>query len=354
MTAALLAWYRRHQRDLPWRRGSDPYRVWVSEVMLQQTQVATVIPYFERFIEHFPDVAALAAADEHTVIKLWEGLGYYARVRNLHRAARVVVDQFDGVVPADPDAFRTLPGVGEYIGAAVGSIAFGHPLAVVDGNVKRVLARIYAIDIPVDRAAAGHAFRERADALLDRDDPSSFNQAMMELGALICRPAAPRCEECPVREGCRAREDGTQADFPVKAKKKSTPLVRVAVGVISRDGRMLITRRAPQGLLGGLWEFPGGKIRDGETAEAALRREIREEVGLDVDVTGHVTRVRHAYSHFRVELEVFRCEPRDGRGVILDGPVDHRWIVHEEIGEYAFPKANHKFIPLLADSGDPS
>lgn len=347
ITTALQQWYSRSHRDLPWRRTRDPYRVWVSEVMLQQTQVATVIPYFERFVSRFPDVAALAAAGEDEVIKLWEGLGYYARVRNLHRAAREVVDRFDGVVPGDPDAFRSLPGVGEYICAAVQSIAFGRPLAVVDGNVKRVLARLFLVDSPVNRSSAHREFRERAAGLLDPGDPSSYNQAMMELGALVCRPVSPLCGECPVAAHCEAFRVGAQARYPVKVKRKPVPEYHVAVGVVENCGRMLITRRPPEGLLGGLWEFPGGRIRDGETPEEAVRREIREEVGLDVSVSGFVTRVRHAYSHFRVEIDVFRCRPRGGAEVVLDGPTDYRWIAPEETDDYAFPGANRKFIPLL-------
>jgi A/G-specific adenine glycosylase len=349
ITPPLMEWYRRRQRDLPWRRTRDPYPVWVSEVMLQQTQVATVIPYFERWMARFPDLASLAGADENAVIKAWEGLGYYARVRNLHRAAREVVERFGGVVPDDPDTFRELPGVGEYICAAVQSIAFGHPLAVVDGNVKRVLARVFAIDAPVNRASTHREFRDRARELLDPSDPSTFNQAMMELGALVCRPSSPECPACPASPQCRARLKQRQSDFPVRAPSKPVPTRRVAVGVIEHNGRMLIVRRPQDGLLGGLWEFPGGKIEEGESAEDAVRREIMEEVGMEVEVTSFVTRVRHAYSHFKVELDVFRCRPRGTPAVSLSGPTDHRWIVHEEIADYAFPRANHKFIPTLSE-----
>lgn len=348
----VLEWYRRHRRDLPWRDDPSPYRVWVSEVMLQQTQVATVIPYFERFMARFPTIEDLAAADDGDVIKAWEGLGYYARARNLHRAARVVLERHGGRVPGDPEAFRALPGVGEYICAAVQSICFGHPMAVVDGNVRRVLARLFEIDHPVGTAAAARAFRERAHEILVADDASSFNQGMMELGALVCRPTSPRCEECPLSPPCGARRRGTQVGFPVKPPKRRVPEVRAAVGVIESNGRMLITRRPDDGLLGGLWEFPGGKIEAGESPEAALEREIREEVGLDVEVIGFVARVRHAYTHFKVELDVFRCRPRGAAEVTLNGPTDHRWIAREEIADYAFPKANHKFFPFLDD--DPS
>ncbi len=346
--SCLLDWYDRNRRDLPWRQSTDPYRVWVSEVMLQQTQVRTVVPYFERFIARFPDIAALAGADGHAAIKMWEGLGYYARVRNLQRAARIVVDN-GGRIPDDPTAFRELPGVGEYICSAVQSIAFGHPLAVVDGNVKRVLARLFAIGAPVNRSPAHKLFRERADFLLDRNNPSRFNQAMMELGALVCRPTSPDCRKCPLSDHCRAARAGLQEQYPVKEKRPPVPSHRIAVGVVERGNRVLITRRPPEGLLGGLWEFPGGKIEDGETPEAAVTREIKEEAGLDIEVTSFVARVRHAYSHFKVELEVYRCRLRGGAEVHLNGPTDYRWIVREEFENYAFPKANHKFIPFLTE-----
>jgi A/G-specific adenine glycosylase len=349
----LLGWYQRNCRDLPWRSSPTPYGVWVSEVMLQQTQVRTVVPYFVRFLKRFPDVVALAAADDDEVIKAWEGLGYYARARNLVRAARVVVAEHRGVVPDDPDTFRALPGVGEYICAAVQSIAFDHPLAVVDGNVKRVLARLFAIEAPINKSSSQRRFRELAQALVDSERAGTFNQAMMELGALVCRPATPKCGECPLHAHCDAKQTNRQSHFPVKERMRPVPRHRVAVGVVRSGERMLITKRPNEGLLGGLWEFPGGKIRDGETPEAAVVREIKEEVGLDVEVTGFVARVQHAYTHFKVDLEVYRCRPVGSAQVVLEGPVDYRWIIRDQIEDFAFPRANHKFIPFLDDgAGD--
>ena len=314
--------------------------------MLQQTQVATVIPYYEKFVARFPDVAALADAPLDDVLKAWEGLGYYARARNLHAAAREVVSRFDGRVPADSADFRTLPGVGEYIGAAVSSIAFSVPLAVVDGNVKRVIARLFALEESIDRPSGARMVRRHAESLLERTRPGDFNQSVMELGAMICRPASPSCETCPVSGECAARATGAPMSFPRRDPGRAVPTQKIAVGVVRRDGRVLITRRAESGMLGGLWEFPGGKVADGETPEEACRREIREEVSLDVEVGERVARVKHAYTHLRVELEVFECRYAGGE-VRLNGPTDHRWILLEETGRYAFPKANHKFIKLL-------
>lgn len=349
MTAAEIArlrrllnrWYRANRRELPWRETRDPYRIWVSEVMLQQTQVKTALPYYRRFLRRFPTLRRLAAADEGAVLKCWEGLGYYARARNLHRAAARVTAA-GGRVPDRWDAFRALPGVGDYIAAAVLSIAFGRPHAVVDGNVKRVLARLLALDAP----AAARLFQSHADRLLDRSRPGDFNQALMELGALVCTPRAPACDRCPIEALCRARLDGTVDHFPRRAPARRIPEVEATVGVIVRNGRVLVTRRLPGGLLGGLWEFPGGKIEPGEAPAAACGREIAEEVGLRVEVGEALAEVRHAYSHFRVRLHVFLCRHRGGR-VRLNGPAAFRWVRLEELDGLALPKANHKFLPQV-------
>ncbi len=317
--------------------------------MLQQTQVRTVIPYYTSFLRRFPDIRALARADEDAVLKAWEGLGYYARARNLHRAAGMVVREHGGVVPDDPAAFRRLPGAGEYITAAVQSIAFGRALPVVDGNVRRVIARLLALDAPPASAAGRRAVSHAAGVLLSPRRPGDHNQAMMELGATVCRPRAPRCAECPLRRHCRAFASGTPEAWPRRSPRRAVARRRVAVGVVVRRGRLLITRRDSRGLLGGLWEFPGGGIRDGESPEAACAREILEETGLRVHVGRHVARVRHAYSHLHVEIDVFLCRAPRGR-VRLRGPVDHRWVRPDELDDFAFPTANRKFFPRLREA----
>ena len=317
--------------------------------MLQQTQVATVIPYYARFLDRFPDVRALAHAPIDDVLKQWEGLGYYARARNLHRAANEVMARHGGRIPDDPVAFAALPGVGPYMTAAVQSIAFGAPLAVVDGNVKRVIARLFAIADSVDRRAGSRAVEALAQAILDTGDPGAFNQAVMELGALVCRPVNPACADCPVMSACAAFASGDPEAYPVRDPRREVPRAHIAVGVISDGARVLITRRAESGMLGGLWEFPGGKVRRGEAPASACRREIREEVGLRVDVKERIARVQHAYSHLTVDIDVFRCLYRGG-DIVLDGPTDHRWITLEEARDFAFPKANHKFMPALRDA----
>jgi len=343
----LLKWFEQRQRRLPWRDTHDPYCIWVSEVMLQQTQVKTVVPYYSKFLSKFPDVRRLAEADLQRVLKVWEGLGYYARARNLHRAAGMVVEMHNGNVPATWKMFRTLPGVGDYIASAVMSIAFQQAYSVVDGNVKRVLARLFQIEAPVNQSTAYKAFKVHADKLLDPNAPGIYNQAVMELGALVCKPGTPECSACPVRGMCAAEQTRTTADYPVRVIKKAVPEYHVATGVIRKNGRMLITRRKPAGLLGGLWEFPGGRVRDNETPEAACLREIREETGLTVEMQSHLTRVRHAYSHFKIVMDVYCCRYVSG-DVMLDGPTDYRWIRLDEIDSYPFPGANLKFIPQLA------
>lgn len=345
----LLIWYHDTHRQLPWRETSDPYAIWVSEVMLQQTQVTTVVPYYHRFMARFPTVMDLAHADQEQVLKLWEGLGYYARARNLHKAARVVVEKYNGKIPGDKKGFKSLPGVGDYIAAAVLSIAFDLPLAVVDGNVKRVLARLFTMDFPVNHPPCHGQFQAVADRLLDPLRPSFFNQAVMELGALVCVPQSPRCGVCPLSHLCVAFKTDAVPHYPRRNKTKPVPTHHIAVGVVKKGDRLLITRRKQEGLLGGLWEFPGGKVEKGETPEAACVRELLEETGLVVFVDSHLTRITHAYTHFKIKMDVYCCHYVANR-VKLNGPVDHRWIFPSEIEQYPFPKANLKFIHLLMDS----
>jgi A/G-specific adenine glycosylase len=342
----LRTWFLEKRRDLPWRETDDPYHIWISEVMLQQTQVKTVVPYFQRFIERYPDIPTLARASLQDVLKSWEGMGYYARARNLHAAARTLIGNGKTAVPAEHDELKKLKGIGDYIAAAVSSIAFGEPRAVVDGNVKRVLSRLLAIETPVNSSIAGRVFGEVAQRLLDERHPGDFNQAMMELGATVCRPRRPLCQRCPVAGLCEAHASQRQSQFPVRNRRKAVPRYHVAVGVVQKGDHVLITRRAPGGLLGGLWEFPGGRVGSRESAEDACKREIAEEIDLDVEVTDYLTRVEHAYSHFKIGVDVFMCRYRAG-DVKLHGPVDYRWVLVDEIDDYPLPGANHKFLPAV-------
>lgn len=307
--SALLDWYGRWQRDLPWRRANDIYRIWVSEVMLQQTQSATVIPYYRLFLKHFPSLGRLARAALQEVLKVWEGLGYYSRARNLRQAARLVQERHHGRVPRDAHKFRSLPGVGDYIAAAVLSIADHQRLPVVDGNVLRVFCRWSGLADDIGRTATKKKIFNRLLSLMPAKSPGDFNQALMELGALVCLPRNPLCPMCPLRQACTARVLRKTDSLPVKKKRPPVPLHRVALGVIDRQEKIYVQRRPDIGHLGGLWEFPGGKARPGETMTRALKREIREELGIVVGREKEIAVVKHGYSHFKVDC---MCSPAAG------------------------------------------
>ncbi|WP_319523694.1 A/G-specific adenine glycosylase [Breoghania sp.] len=342
----LLSWYAAHRRRLPWRETSDPYAIWVSEVMLQQTRVDTAIAYYLRFMKRFPTVSLLARADLQEVLKLWEGLGYYSRARNLHRAAGIVVARFNGAVPDDPAAFRSLSGVGEYIAAAVLSIAFNQSLPVVDGNVKRVLARLLEIDFPVNRSGSHKIFLEPAGELICPKQPADYNQAIMELGALVCRPKNPDCGGCPLAEQCGARQNGRTACYPKRDPSKTVPHRRLAIAVILKKGKMLVVQRRLEGFLGGLWEFPAVPVDSGSTATAGVESKLKAETGLTVLVERRLTRIRHAYTHFKITGEVFLCRYAAGR-VRLASARRHRWISFGTLTDLPLHKANHKFLDAL-------
>lgn len=340
---ALGAWYCSTKRDLPWRRTDDPYAIWVSEVMLQQTQVNTVRPYFRRFMHRFPSVARLARADLSDVLKLWEGLGYYSRARNLHKAAQQVISHHKGRIPETWDELRALPGIGDYIAAAVLSIAFGQPYAVVDGNVKRVLSRLLCLDVPVNASGGHRVYQTLAAQLLWRQRPSDHNQAMMELGALVCSARLPLCGQCPLTCFCCARKKGAVADLPRRTPPKAIPLNSVVAGVVVKKGRILLVQRPVSGLLGGMWELPNGPLDKNQDPGRTCFRHIQSQLNLEVDVDKLLTTVQHTYTHFKLQLSVFECRWRNGR-VRLNGPVDFTWVHPDRIRQYALHKAVHKAL----------
>jgi A/G-specific adenine glycosylase len=349
---AVLAHYDAHRRTLPWRGETDPYRVWVSEVLLQQTRVETVRERFPAFLAAFPTLGRLAAAAEDDVLLAWEGLGYYARARNLRRAAQEVVARHGGRLPDTAQALRALPGFGPYTAAAVASIAFGRPEAVVDGNVARVLARVLDEARDAGRADVRARVEATARALLDPARPGDWNQALMDLGATVCVPRAPRCGECPLAPWCEGRRSGRAPSLPRKRAKVAVPHHEIALGLVWRAGRLLIGRRPADGLLGGLHECPGGKREPGETLEAACEREVREETGLRVRAEAPVATVRHAYTHFRVTLHAFHCRVLGGR-LRPRGTEALRFVRPADLHRYAFPRANRRVFEALAASGPP-
>ena len=340
-TQELLLWFGANKRDLPWRRTRDMYRIWVSEVMLQQTQVATATPYYRRFVRRFPSVRTLARASEHDVLKMWEGMGYYARARNLRRAARIVVSEHHGLIPRTPEEFGALPGVGPYIRAAVLSIACGLPLPVVDGNVLRVMARYWGARDDIGDPATAARFRKRLHDLIPPDAPGAFNEALMELGAVVCTPRNPACPSCPLRAGCVALRTGRTGTLPRRRPARPIPTIDASIAVLARQRRVLIQRRPSNGLLGGLWEFPGGKSLPGESPQQTLIRECREELGIAGVIQADLGAVEHTYSHFRVRLHVFGCREGEGR---LACRHPHKWVSLRGLAAYPLPAANRKFL----------
>lgn len=351
---ALLAFYDRERRELPWRRTDDPYRVWISEVMLQQTRVETVVPYYRRWLERFPDVETLAAADREEVLKAWEGLGYYSRARNLHRAARLVVERHGGKVPAGAEKLRELPGVGPYTAGAVASIAFGEAVPAVDGNARRVLARLF--DLPDPSPAE---LRDRAADVVDPERPGDLNQALMELGATVCTPRDAACGTCPVRELCLARARGTVEERPAPRRRGSVPEVAYGVAVVAAGApgdsgrerasrgagvsRMLVVRRPEEGLLGGLWEFPGMEVDGDEVPERAAVRAARSEGVRPRGKTVALEPVKHAYSHFRGTYHpfLFRVAEADG------DTETRRWVSTADLEALPLPRAQRRIAQTL-------
>ncbi len=355
--SALLSWYREHKADHPWRLDPQPYHIWLAEVMLQQTQVATVIPYYRRFLAAFPTIKALARADLDAVLKLWEGLGYYSRARNLHRAARIVVAEHGGKLPRQAAELRQLPGIGPYTAGAIASIANNEAVPALDGNVMRVYARLLNLDADISQSATQQQLWQVAADWLPPTAPGDYNQALMELGQTICRPKQPRCAHCPLAAHCRAFAAGLQHERPVRAKRAPTPHYDVTAGLIRDERkRLLIAQRPLDGLLGGLWEFPGGKREDGESLAACLRRELREELAIDVDVGELFAVVDHAFTHFRITLHAFDCRyigplPPFSEPQAL-GARQWRWAHESELADYPFGKADREVIAQLTRRGE--
>ncbi len=352
----LVAWHSQQQRDLPWRAGPagarDGYAVWVSEIMAQQTRMTVVADYFKRWMARFPTVQRVAEADQQEVLKQWEGLGYYSRARNLHKAAQILTDEFDGKLPRTRQELLQLPGIGAYTAGAILSLAFGLPEPILDGNVKRVFSRLWDIDAPIDARSTQERLWTYARGVVEAgSQPGAVNEGLMELGSLLCRPQNPRCLLCPLQSDCLAARRGTQNQRPVRPPRKQTPHFDVTAAVIwegtPRASRLLITQRPTDGLLGGLWAFPGGR-RASEDADlpVCLRRTIQQGLGITISVGEQVATVQHAFTHFRITLHAFHARIGVGAPQAI-GVADWRWTTLEAIDQFPFPVPDRKIISAL-------
>ena len=348
----LTAWYLENQRDLPWRINPSPYKTLICEFMAQQTQIKTLLPYFTRWIEQYPSVKDVAVSKEDKILKSWEGLGYYSRARNLHKTCQIIEKEYGGKIPNTSSELLKLPGIGPYIAAAISSISFNESIAVVDGNVLRVITRLFGLRDDITKEKTKQAIQKRLNREIRNTTPGVFNQAIMELGALICKPKSPHCELCPINSICYANNMNEIEKLPYKPKKAPIPHYTIAVGVIRKEnGEILITKRKKDQLLGGLWEFPGGKVKSGETLEAALIREIKEEVNLNIYEINKIGKVNHAYSHFKITMHAFECKSENFSELKCKSADEYKFIKSTEFKDYAFPKANKVIIENLINRG---
>jgi A/G-specific adenine glycosylase len=344
----LISWFKAEQRDLPWRKDQDPYKVWVSEIMLQQTRVDTVIPYFNRFIEWFPTIEDLASAEEDKVLKAWEGLGYYSRVRNLQSAVKEVNEKYNGEVPNTPDEIAGLKGVGPYTAGAILSIAYGMPEPAVDGNVMRVLSRILSLWEDIAKQSSRKIFEKAVRVLISHKDPSAFNQALMELGALICTPTSPSCLLCPVRDHCQAFEEGVQNELPIKTKKSKPRKVQLAAVILTDIfGKIVIHKRPSKGLLANLWEFPNVEIHHPlQSGREQISELFTQTFNLRLSLEKNIVQIEHVFSHLVWDILVYT-------GKINTGFVEsNEWklVSFKEMNEYTFPVSYQKMLKLYLEN----
>jgi A/G-specific adenine glycosylase len=348
----LIVWSRRQRRALPWRGARDPYRIWISEIMLQQTRVSTVVQFYRRFLKKFPTVAALARADINHIRKIWEGLGYYSRAGNLRQAAVKIQNAYGGRFPPTAEEWEDLPGIGRYTAAAIAALAFDEPAPALDANARRILARLYAYPRPIGDARSQSALAAFYQKARGRAAPRAFFQSLMDLGQLLCLPRSPLCGRCPLSRQCMAYRRGIQNRLPVRSAPKLIPHYDVTAAVIRRGGRVLLARRPEGKLLGGMWEFPGGKVEGGESLMRCLKRELKEELGVSTQVGEKMFILKHSFSHFRISLHVFPCRLLSGSPRPI-GVAEVRWVRIAELGDFPMGRADRKVVYRLSGGGDP-
>ena len=336
----LLRWFEKNGRDLPWRRTRDPYAIWVSEIMLQQTQVATVIPYYQRFLKSFPTVHRLAKSDLSRVLKIWEGLGYYSRARNLHRASKIILNHFKGKIPDHLTDLLNLPGIGKYTAGAILSIAYNKEAPILDGNVKRVLSRLFVVS--KDPKKTEGLLWKISESLIPKGRPNAFNQALMDLGSMICAPKDPLCHRCPLYRCCKAKASGNPQRYPSREVKKRIPHIEAISGVILRNGKVLLRQRPLKGLLGGLWEFPNWRSEENGRLRSRLKDHIKKELGMDVEVRKSFGTLKQAFTHFKLTLHVFNCEPIAGRG-------KGKWVAARNLHLLPMSRIHRRIADVISD-----
>jgi len=347
LTNLLLAWFQDQGRELPWRRDITPYRVWVAEIMLQQTRIDTVIPYYTSWMERFPNLNTLANATLQEVLAVWEGLGYYQRAQNMHKTAGIVAAELGGELPGDPSKLMKLPGIGKYTAGAIASIAFGFDEPALDGNVRRVLARLFDVSEPERSPQGEKQLWELARDCLPKGKAGIFNQAMMDLGAIICTPRNHACQACPLQSQCRAKKLGVQSLRPVRMPKASIPRHVFGAAIILKEGLVLLSQRPGKGLLGSLWEFPGGKLSPAEDLQTCLRSELKKGLGVDITIGNLVGIYRHAYTHFRVTLHVFGCQLDERAQPKPIKAQDLRWVNINRLSDYPMGKLDRTIARKL-------
>ncbi len=340
----LIDWYRDHKRALPWRGIKEPYKIWISEIMLQQTQVDQVIPYYKKFIRRFPTLKKLAKSELDEVYKIWQGLGYYRRASLAHAASKLILSKWKGKIPSNYDLIRQLPGFGEYTAGAVLSLAYGKPYPAIDGNVNRVISRIYNITDEASTSAFKQKVKDYTLKMLVPDFISDFNQSLMELGSLICRPKKPLCSECPVQKFCASR--GNADHLPRKKQKPKNPHYHVVIGIICKRDKILIVKRPHTGLLANLWEFPGGKKEKKESLEDACKRELLNKVNLHVSNLRKLIFYKHMYSHLHTTLHFYLTEFKKG-DIRLKKNTAFKWVSIDNLKDYPFPTGHLRAIELL-------
>lgn len=343
----ILNWYDQYKRDLPWRDSQDPYHIWLSEIMLQQTKVESVIPYYTRWLEKYPRLIDVSNAKEGDLLKLWEGLGYYNRCRNFKKSADIVRNVYNGKIPSNYDDLIKLPGVGQYTASAILSIAYEKSFPALDGNITRVMARV--LKMKKLSLYNKQIISRRVQQWMECGSPGKINQALMDIGNQICKPNQAHCYKCPIENFCGAVQTISPESYPTPKHKSPIPKYDVVTGLIWKKGQFLILCREDKNHLGGLWEFPGGKLKNGENKIQALIREIKEECGLEIKVEQEIGSIKHIYSHFSIAMTLFQCKMINGQNVQANQPF--KWIKPHQIKVLPFPKANHKLFEILNKQG---